>query len=419
MTGRYRDGLDSGPTVAEVLKKAGYRTAMTGKWHLGKEDQSPFHRGFEDFYGTLEGGGSYWDPPSLTRNDQPAKPDSPDFYYTDRIGAEAARQIRESAKSDRPFFHYVAFTAPHWPMHAPEATIRKYLDRYRDGWPALRRKRYARMLEMGLIDRERWPMSPPEPGVRDWESLPNKDWHVRNMAVYAAMVDHLDQAVGKVVAALEETGRLDNTLLLFCSDNGACSEHLGGNGWNTAVNVLEKAKREGRTITIGDDPSVPNGGPETFGSVGRDWANAQNTPLPRYKANVRAGGTLTPAIFHWPARIPADQRGKLTSQRGHVVDFMATACELAGTEAPTNRGRTLVPMLTGGKLDDDFPYYFNHQGTHAIIRGKFKLVQERKGPWQLFDLSKDKTESHDLAAEHPGLVEELKALWESFPPPGR
>lgn len=309
-------------------------------------------------------------------------------------------------------------TARCWPMHAPEASIRKYLDRYRSGWEVLRQQRYARMLEMGLIDRKRWPLPPPEPGVRDWDGIPHKDWHVRNMAIYAAMIDHLDQAVGEVVSALKETDQLDNTLIFFCSDNGACSEHLSGDTWKTAINVLEKARKEGRTITVGDDPSVPNGGPDTFGSVGRDWANAQNSPLPRYKGNVRVGGTLTPAIFHWPDRIPAAARGTVIGDRGHVVDLMATTGDLADTVMPENQGRSLIPMLTGGSLDPDFPYYFNHQITHAIIRGDFKLVREGKNPWQLFDLSKDKTETRDLAAEQPEQVEELKNLWHRFPAPG-
>lgn len=419
MSGRYRNCLDDGPTVAEMLKKAGYQTAMAGKWHLGGGEQSPFRRGFDDLYGTIEGGGSYWDPHSLTRNDQPIRPDSPDYYYTDKIGTEAARQIRKFAESGKPFFHYIAFTAPHWPMHAPEATIRKYLERYRSGWEVLRQQRYKRMLKMGIIDRERWPLPPAEPGVRDWDNIPYKDWHIRNMAIYAAMIDHLDQAVGEVVGALKETDQLDNTLVIFCSDNGACSEHLSGNAWKIATHVLEKARKEGCTITVGDDPTVPNGGPDTFGSVGRDWANAQNTPLPRYKGNVRAGGTLTPAIFHWPARIPAAARGTVVGDRGHVVDLMATAGDLADTEMPENQGRSLVPMLSGDPLSDDFPYYFNHQNTHAIIRGDFKLVKEGKNSWQLFDLSKDKTETRDLAADHPKQVEELEKLWHSFPAPGR
>ncbi len=227
----------------------------------------------------MGGGGSYWTPPGLTRDTQFVEPDGEDYYYTDKIGEEAARQIEAFATKDKPFFQYVAFTAAHWPIHAPEKTIQKYIERYRGGWEKLREDRYARMLKMGIIDRERWPLPPMEPGVADWESVDHKAWHIRNMAVYAAMVDHMDQAVGRIVDALRRTGQLDNTLIVYMHDNGACSEHLSGNGWGTANNVLAWAEKNGKTIAVGDQYDTPMGGPLTYGSVGHNWANAQNTPL--------------------------------------------------------------------------------------------------------------------------------------------
>ncbi|MEC7774876.1 MAG: sulfatase-like hydrolase/transferase, partial [Planctomycetota bacterium] len=305
--GRYSDRLGlSQVSIAEVLKPAGYQTAMVGKWHLGMNPRKdgPIQRGFDDFYGTMTGAGSFWDPYTLTRNTDPidaVEEEGEDYYYTDVIGREAVRQIEAFAKNkDKPFFQYVAFTAAHWPLHAPEKTIQKYIPRYQGGWEELRAARYKRMLEMGIIDKERWPLPATEWNVKKWKDIDHKEWRIRNMAIYAAMVDHMDQAVGKIVAALKRTGALDNTLIIYFHDNGACPEHLGGNGWNTANNVLAKAKKAGKKVYVGDHFNVMMGGPLTYGSVGQNWAHSQNTPLRRYKMNVHEGGACTPAIVHWP-----------------------------------------------------------------------------------------------------------------------
>jgi arylsulfatase A-like enzyme len=301
MSGRYSNALGANQvTIAEILRSVGYQTGMVGKWHLGMnpEKDGPIQRGFDVFYGTMTGAGSFWDPYTLTRDTEFVETDSEDFYYTDKIGAEAVEQIETFAEAKEPFFQYVAFTAAHWPMHAPEKTIQKYLPRYEDGWEKLRNDRYARMLEMGIIDEEHWPLPPMEPRVQNWETVDHKAWRVRNMAIYSAMVDHMDQAVGKIVEALRRTKQLDNTLIVYFHDNGACPEHLGGNGWNTANNILEKAKANGQTVAVGDVFDVPMGGPLTYGSVGHNWACAQNTPMRRYKMNVHNGGACTPAIAH-------------------------------------------------------------------------------------------------------------------------
>ncbi len=424
LSGRYSDGLSNAQvTIAEVLRPAGYQTGMVGKWHLGMdpEEDGPRQRGFDVFYGTMTGAGSFWDPMTLTRDTQFVQPDGEDYYYTDKIGAEAVAQIERFAKSDKPFFQYVAFTAAHWPMHAPEKTVRKYLPRYKDGWEKLRADRYARMLEMGIIDRERWPLPPMEARVQPWESVDHKPWRIRNMAIYAAMVDHMDQAVGRIVDALERTGQLDNTLIVYFHDNGACSEHLGGNGWNTATNILAKAKAEGKTVAVGDHFDVPMGGPLTYGSVGHNWANAQNTPLRRYKSNVHEGGACTPAIVHWPAGLKP-KPGSITRQRGHVVDLMATCVELAEAKFPTEfAGRkitpheslSLVPLLRGERQPADHAYYFNHSGTHALIKDGYKIVRERRGSWALYHLDQDRTETNDLAEEDPKRVEAMAAIWDA------
>lgn len=422
LSGRYSDGLSPRQvTIPEVLKTAGYETGMVGKWHLGKDPKKdgPIQRGFDRFYGTMAGANSYWDPESLTRNTSAVEPEGEGYYYTDQIGMEAAQQIEGFAKSDEPFFQYVAFTAGHWPLHAPEATIQKYLARYQGGWEKLRKERYDRMLKMGVIDRDRWPLPAPEKRVEDWETVDHKEWRIRNQAIYAAMVDHMDQAVGKIIEALKKSGQFENTLIVYAHDNGACAEHLGGNAWNTANLVLEKAKKAGKKVAVGDVYEVPMGGPLTFGSVGHNWASAQNTPMRRYKANVYNGGSCTPAIMHWPAGMMA-KRGSISNERGHVVDFMATCVELGGADYPKSFGGeaitpheslSLVPILRGESGDREHAYLFNHSNTHAVVKGAYKIVREGKRDWMLYHLAQDRTEITDLAAKHPEIVAELAGLW--------
>mgnify|MGYP003980600665 FL=1 len=423
MSGIYSNGLGNGQvTIAELLKSAGYRTGMVGKWHLGKNPakDGPIQHGFDDFYGTMTGAGSFFDPYTLTRNTEFTEVDEEDYYYTDRIGVEATRQIEEFAKSDKPFFQYVAFTAAHWPIHAPEKSIEKYLKTYEGGWEKLRKERYARMLKMGVIDKERWPLPPLEDRVKPWDAIDHKPWRIRNMAIYAAMVDHMDQAVGKIVDSLKRTKQLDDTLIIYFHDNGACPEHLGGNGWNTANNILAKAKKAGKTIAVGDKFDVPMGGPMTYGSVGHNWANAQNTPMRRYKMNVHNGGACTPAIVHWPAGLKT-KPGSISDQRGHVIDMMATCLELAETKYPeefngketkSHESFSLVPILKGKAVDRNHAYVFNHGGTHAIVKGDYKIVREGRRPWTLYHLAEDRTETKNLAAKHPDLVTQMAAIWE-------
>lgn len=424
LSGRYSDSLGSQQvSIAEVLKQSGYQTGLAGKWHLSTSaiENGPIQRGFDRFYGTLIGAGSFWRPMSLTRGTESEEPNTQDFYYTEKIAEEAVRQIQSYAASEKPFFQYVAFTSPHWPLHARENVIQKYLERYKEGWEKLRRDRYQRMIGMGLIEKDRWPLPPPEDIVQDWGSMDHKEWHIRNMAVYAAQVDHMDQAIGRIFSALKGIERYQNTVIIFTNDNGACSEHLSGDAWNTANNVMAWAQEQGRALSVGDNPETESGGPFTFHSVGHNWANAQNTPLRRYKANVHEGGACVPCIVSWPQGLRAD-KGSITRQRGHMVDILATCMELAKTDYPQvfhgspilpHEGISLVPILRGSGQDPDRAYYFNHNNTHAVIKGDWKIVREggQEGKWFLYNIAKEKTEMTDLAEQRPDKVQELAVLW--------
>ena len=424
MSGLYSSALsDQQVTIAEVLKTTGYQTGMVGKWHLGSNPakSGPITRGFDRFYGTMGGGGSYWMPPGLTRDTMFIKPDGEGYYYTDKIGEEAVKQIESFAASDQPFFQYVAFTAAHWPIHAPEKTIQKYIARYQDGWEKLRNDRYSRMLEMGIIDQKHWPLPQMEPNVAKWDTVNHKEWHIRNMAVYAAMVDHMDQAMGHIIDALKRTNQLDNTLIVYMHDNGACSEHVKDNAHGTANNVLAWAEENGKTIAVGDVYDVSMGGPLTYGTVGHNWANAQNTPLRRYKANVHEGGACTPCIMHWPAGMK--YKGEITQERGHVVDLMSTCIELAGAKYPSefngkpilkHESLSLVPVIKGGVQPHSQCYYFDHNKTQAVIQGDWKIVRERDNPWQLHNLTENRTETIDLSAEYPDRLQEMITLFEEW-----
>ena len=409
-------------TVPEVLRTAGYQTGMVGKWHLSKtaREGGPVQRGFDFFYGTIIGAGSFWRPPTLTRDEETLPPPETGYYYTDVIGDEAVRQIDSFAESDRPFFQYVAFTAPHWPLHAPEKTVEKYLPRYTRGWAPVRAARYRRMVEMGIVEPRHWTLPAPEPQVAAWETLEHRAWRARNMAVYAAMIDHVDQAVGRIVGRLRRIGKLDDTLILVLNDNGACAEHLSGDGWSTARNVLAWAKSIGKEVSVGDQFDTPSGGALTFHSVGHNWANAQNTPLRRYKANVHEGGSCTPAIAHWPRRIAA--RGSISREVGHVIDLMPTCVELAGAKYPAERngnalppmeGESLVPALTGNTVGER-TLYFNHGNSRAVRRGPYKAIQEGKHPWALYHLDRDKSETRDLARLDPARLTQMVELWTNW-----
>jgi arylsulfatase len=428
----YRGRLDDRcVTIPEVLRSAGYRTYMAGKWHL-TANPGPIRRGFDEFFGMIGGFNSFWkENPFYTRLPAGRKPRiyPPGGFYSTDAFADYALDFLDDARTtrDRPWFLYLAFNAPHFPLHAPESEIARYEELYAQGWDRVRQRRLARQKELGLLSDEAT-LGPRStiPGnrfnaVTGWANKENPAWDslpadrradlARRMAVYAAMVDRMDQAVGRVVADLKKSGELDNTLIVFLSDNGACAEWdpWGFDGTSGPENVLH----------LGDDlKSV--GGPGSYISYGSGWANACNTPLRLYKHYGHEGGISTPLVIHWPAGIAA--KAEHRTQPGHVIDLMATFVDVSGATYPARAGGydvlpmegvSLVPALTGAPLDGRM-LAWEHEGNRAIRVGRWKLVGLRGGPWELYDMDADRVELHDLAAMHPEVVQELADRWEAW-----
>ena len=309
-------------TLAEVLKAAGYRTAMAGKWHLAAEMKVPnaawpTRRGFERFFGTLTGCGSFFQPGTLTRGETNAEAEAldPDFYYTDAISDEAADFVRDCGKTpDTPFFLYVAYTAPHWPLHARDDDLARYRGAFDQGWDALREARIARQKAMGLIDADTR-LSARDPSQPAWRDAPHRDWEARRMEAYAAQIDRMDQGIGRILEALDDSGARNDTLVIFLSDNGACAEAipLGAlERFKQRRDILRLHARDGREVRIGNEPAIVPGGEDTYASYGRAWANLSNTPFRYYKRWVHEGGIACPLIVHWPAGALA--RGQRSSR---------------------------------------------------------------------------------------------------------
>jgi arylsulfatase len=298
-----------------------------------------------------------------------------------------------------------------------EEDIKRYEQTYAAGWDAVREARHRRLIEEGLLTRDNGALPPRREQSVRWEDNPTKQWDARAMATHAAMVDRMDQGVGRIVSALGETDELENTLILFLSDNGASPEVYRNPGFDRPSQT-----RDGRRITYPPDKSVMPGSRETFFYIGPAWAEVANTPLRLWKSEMHEGGICTPLIAHWPAGMKAPP-GSVTHQPGHVIDVMATCAEVAGTEYPSefNRrkvtpleGKSLTPTFTGGPRDGHPFLAWEHYGARAIRRGDWKLVARKDRPWELYDLSKDRTELHDLAAAEPQRVRDMFKLWEQW-----
>ncbi len=427
----YRGDLNkSCVTIAEALKPAGYHTYMHGKWHLTThyghwiEDEEhtskhnwPLQRGFDRFYGIIDGTSNFFQPFSLVRDNKPEPMDmSEDYYFTDAVTEHCVACIEETP-DDTPFFSYVAYTAPHFPLHAFPEDIAKYKGRFSEGWKVLREKKYRRMVDMGLINPE-WGLSTLDPGVGSWEGEPHKAYRNRCMEVYAAMIDRMDRGIGRIVDALERSGRLENTVIFFLSDNGGQSGGLGKNIGTKRYTPLHA--RDGRPMRAGNDPSIMPGPEDTYQAYEIGWANLSNVPYRKFKAWMYEGGISSPLIVHWPDGISA--KGELRGQLGHVMDIMPTCCELAGASYPSTyngntiiptEGISLVPAFSDSPVERG-PLFWEHQGHRAVRDGKWKLVAPPNGEWELYDMEEDRTERTDRAGENKDEVAALSRLYQDW-----
>lgn len=444
----YRDDLSKNAvTMAEVFHQAGYSTYMTGKWHLNKDisvngDKSnwPLQRGFDRHFGTLNGSGSYYDPGTLVSNNKFIAPGK-DFYYTNAISDTTVKFIQQHP-AEKPFFVYVAYTAAHWPLHAPENEVQKQKGQYDKGWDVVREERFQKLKKLGIIN-GKCVLTERSADIPAWKDETLKEWQSRRMEVYAAMVHLMDQGIGRIVSALEKKGELDNTIIFYMHDNGGCAEPQGSDQPEVPPTAQQKIlhplsydsvfygkrpeySRDGRYVRSGR--GVMAGGPDTWEAYGKEWANASNTPFRLYKHYTHEGGIATPLIVSWPKGISAI--GELRTQNSHLIDIMATCLDITGMNYPKTlnghaiqpyEGKSLVPAFTNKPIDREY-LFWEHEGNRAIRVGNWKLVsktaKEKKftaadeNAWELYNMDTDPSETINLASKYPDRVGELTRLWE-------
>jgi arylsulfatase len=423
-------------TIAEELRRTGYDTLMVGKWHLAHiwfdgrkqlnhvvdepfwddKESWPLQRGFEEYYGTIHGVTSYYDPFSLVRGNEPIWTRPTNFYYTDATTDHAVADIESHAGGKTPFFLYVAYTAPHWPMQAPEADIAPLRERYLAGWDAIRAARYQRQIDLGIIDKN-WKLSSRDPRVPDWSAVADKKWEANRMATYAAMIEHLDRGVGRILDKLQEKGADQNTLVIFFSDNGGCAEVIQPDWYD-----VPNRTRDGRVIKVGNrDHSVFAGPEDVWQSYGVPWANVSDTPFLLYKHFTHEGGIASPFIVRWPSKIR--KTGALARDVAHVTDIMATAIDVAGADYPAAykgqpiqplEGQSLLPIFLGREREHPKPIFWEHEGNRAVRLGQWKLVARNGDDWELYNLESDRTEQNNLARTRPEKVKELSELYDAW-----
>ena len=424
---------DSSVTIAEALQASGYRTLMSGKWHVARQRNMaerdswpddrpgfplPRERGFDDFFGTIGGAGSYYKPTYLMRNEELLDQTEPDWYYTDQITDHGVRMASEAMDDGEPFFLYLSYTAPHWPLHAHGEDIARYEDHYRGGWDSIRTARHEELKAQGLVD-SRWPISPRDPTAFPWEESAYPEWEAYRMAIYAAQIDRMDQGVARLLAVLRERDQLDNTVIIFLSDNGGAAEFLAEDG-PLRPGWIADTTPDGRPMHFGNTPDLVPGGPETFQSYDICWANASNTPFRRFKGWVHEGGISTPLIVHWPDGIPVPG---VVRTPAHLVDIMPTCLEVAGAAYPARyrgnditplEGHSLVPAFLDSGWERPGSLSFEHEGYRAIRQGPWKLVSGEEERWELYQIDEDRTESTDLAGHEKPRVRRMAADWNDW-----
>lgn len=433
----------NGVTMAEVLREAGYQTGMIGKWHVAEtplrpdqrewlahqvyheefapKENYPTHRGFDDFYGTIYGVVDYFDPFSLVNGEEPVREVPEDYYSTIALSDSAVSYIERYTQSDKPFFVYLSYHAPHWPLHALEEDIKKYEDVYTVGWEAIRDARYERMKKLGIFD-DRSDYLSNRRSTKEWDTNPDKNWDARAMAVHAAMIDRMDREIGKVLKALEDAGELDNTLILFLSDNG-CSPEICQN-YSPGENDRPDMLRDGTPMIYPRDKEVLPGPENTYASIGPEWANVANMPFRFWKAKMYEGGICTPMIAHWPKGITMGE-GAVTDAPCHLIDIMATGLDIAQAGYPEEyngnsiipyEGKSLVPVLKTGKREGHRVIGFEHFNEKALMSNDgWKIIQPgKRAEWELYNLNTDRTEMRNVAADNPEKLKDMIARYEEW-----
>ena len=396
-------------TLAEVLRTAGYSTYMSGKWHVGeRQEHWPLQRGFDKYFGLISGACSYFeipkDPPlrTMAYGNKSWTPPAEGFYMTDAISDSAVAFLKSHnrTKRDNPFFMYIAYTAPHWPLHALDEDIKKYDGIYDKGWDSIRNERYRKMVRLGIIG-EKLKLSPRTSKIPSWDEAENKKLWIRRMQVYAAMIDRMDQGIGRVISTLEKLKKTENTLIIFLSDNGGANENASSENFNK--------------------PGVLTGEKGSSDSYKEPWANVSNTPYRYYKNWMHEGGIITPLIVDWPNVLKGN--GTLTNQVGHVIDIMPTLLEVAGAKYPEQfkgntikklRGVSLVPAFRGTAVERTNPLFWEHSGGQAMRQGNWKIVRKNNRPWELYNLETDPTELVNLSEKESVRLKKMTALYEMW-----
>jgi arylsulfatase A-like enzyme len=394
----YRGFLnDRCVTIAEVMRTAGYRTAMAGKWHVGENRPHwPTDRGFDRYFGLISGASNYFrleGPRKMAFDDEPYTPPTDGKFYMTDAFTDHALEFIDSFPQQDPYFLYLAYTAPHWPLHALPEDIAKYRGKYKKGWDELRKARHAKQVELGIVDRK-WKVTERDAKVPAWENEKDQDDMDLRMAVYAAQIDRMDQNIGRLLKKLEDKKQLDNTLILFLADNGGCAEE-----------------------NIAGETKVPAGPADSFTSYHTGWANVSNTPFRLYKHWSHEGGISSPLIAHWPARIK--KAGSIDRQQpAHLIDIMATCIDAGGATYPADKipleGKSMLPILEGRKRAGHEFIAWEHEGNRAVRQGDWKIVSKHPGGWELYNIAQDRTETNDLAAKDPARVQAMSALYDGW-----
>ena len=430
-------------TVADTLRAGGYATYMSGKWHVGGrynllddnrweelkggiEYPIPTQRGFDRFYGIVAGSANYFFPRLLMEDDRFIELDPTGYYFTDAITDNAVKMLDENAAAnsaasanggdEKPFFLHVTYTAPHWPLHAHEEDIARYEGKYRDGWDTLRTNRHEELKASGILS-DKWEISPRNASAGAWQDESNKDWEDLKMATYAAMIDRMDQGIGRILDKVREMGAEENTLVMFLSDNGGCAEFLAEDTQRPEPSQYASPNPNGTPIKMGNIVGQRPGPGDTFMSYDLPWANASNSPFRLFKRWTHEGGISTPFIVNWPERI---KEPGIVHEPTHISDIAATCIEAAGSQYPTElNGNAITPIegvsfldaINTGAWKRNLPIYWEHEGSRAVRIENWKLVAEIGGEWELYDMDEDRTELNNLVEANAPKSDEMISLY--------